>query len=155
MYSLSRICQVSKAHLNFHFHRRQWIPFVPIVFDGRARSDECASSRAYLPCSYGLASHAISRNHNELRFQLVQSPGISREWKYFRGNLNDSTTYPWILPCANHLASQLNELCTSNDSERNERVHGVVDFVDGFIIYWKLINFNTVCLQFIVDFCLN
>lgn len=75
--------------------------------------------------------------------------------KFFLLIIKSLRTYPWILPCPNHLASQLDKLCASNDGERNVRVHGVVDLVDGFIVCWELINFNTVRLQLFVDFCLK
>lgn len=64
-------------------------------------------------------------------------------------------SYPRILSCSNHLTSQLDKLSASNNSERNVCVHRVVDFLNSFIVSWKVINLNPVCLQLFVDFGLE
>lgn len=66
-----------------------------------------------------------------------------------------ASPHPRILSRTNHLAAQLHEFSAANNSERNVGIHGIVDFLHGFIVSWEMVDLDTVRLQFLVNFCLQ
>lgn len=72
-----------------------------------------------------------------------------------RGYSQFQSTHPWILPRSDHFAAQLDKLGAANHCERNVRVHLRVDFEDRLVVGRELVDLNSVCFEFLVDFCLK